>query len=417
MQPTSGSRIPRTVRGGRCSSTRMRRVPHGGSRRSWPLPRVVPSTTGSRSSTQASWAGCAWDGDGLWRPTRQLGRWLRDSSGRVSCRAGLQSEVERLTSRRSPFRAGRVGGEYGPWEAARRCDPRTMRGTFWPRPSMTSVLSGRPGRDETAGHSCRSGTRAAGIAGNMHAWGSEATLRSICRLIRRWPRPSRRGATLAIGRRPWTISGDTSTSATKRCRLVAMSSRRRVRVRSRERRGRARGEGRHEHHRRIADVVRACRGLAARGHPGGREALRELVDPALRDLVDDLEPCDDEASWREIPTTHFGSSIGADHGVSTRARFVRPARRDLWAISKPSLGMTTIAHAHRRGRPRPFRPDAAARDSRETAGCGLVRGSRRLDPVGEAPPDRELLHAGTATHPRGRQVRDRRRWPRRPPRR
>ena len=44
---------------------------------------------------------------------------------------------------------------------------------------------------------------------------------------------------------------------------------------------------------------------------GGREALREMVHPVLRDLVDELEPCDDDAIWREIPTTHFGSSIGA----------------------------------------------------------------------------------------------------------
>ena len=41
----------------------------------------------------------------------------------------------------------------------------------------------------------------------------------------------------------------------------------------------------------------------------GREALRKAVDPALRDLVDGLEPCDDEARWYEIPTTHFGGSI------------------------------------------------------------------------------------------------------------
>ena len=36
---------------------------------------------------------------------------------------------------------------------------------------------------------------------------------------------------------------------------------------------------------------------------GGREALREMVHPVLRDLVDELEPCDDDAIWREIPTT------------------------------------------------------------------------------------------------------------------
>jgi class 3 adenylate cyclase len=74
---------------------------------------------------------------------------------------------------------------------------------------------------------------------------------------------------------------------------------------------------------------------------GGREALREMVHPVLRDLVDELEPCDDDAIWLEIPTTHFGSSIGAT-AVYQRVRDASGRLVGTLAISKPSVGMTTI---------------------------------------------------------------------------
>ena len=134
---------------------------------------------------------------------------------------------------------------------------------------------------------------------------------------------------------------------------------------------------------------------------GGREALREMVHPVLRDLVDELEPCDDEAIWREIPTTHFGSSIGATT-VYQRVRDSSGRRRRHTGYQQAGGGHDDDRHADRRGRPRPFRQDAAGRDRGQTARRGLVRRSRRLDPVGETAPDRELLHAGTATHPRRR---------------
>jgi class 3 adenylate cyclase len=74
---------------------------------------------------------------------------------------------------------------------------------------------------------------------------------------------------------------------------------------------------------------------------GGREALREMVHPVLRDLVDVLEPCDDDAMWREMPTTYFGSSIGATT-VYQRVRDSSGRLVGTLSISKPSVGMTTI---------------------------------------------------------------------------
>lgn len=74
---------------------------------------------------------------------------------------------------------------------------------------------------------------------------------------------------------------------------------------------------------------------------GGRAALRETVHPVLRDLVDELEPCADDASQRELPTTAFGNSIA----VTTVYQRVRDASGRVvgtLSISKPAVGMTTI---------------------------------------------------------------------------
>lgn len=73
----------------------------------------------------------------------------------------------------------------------------------------------------------------------------------------------------------------------------------------------------------------------------GREALRQAVDPALRDLVDGLEPCDDKARWYEAPTTHFGGSIAAN-SVYQRVRDSSGRLVGTLFVSKPALGMGTI---------------------------------------------------------------------------
>jgi class 3 adenylate cyclase len=74
---------------------------------------------------------------------------------------------------------------------------------------------------------------------------------------------------------------------------------------------------------------------------GGREALREMVHPVLRDLVNELEPCADEAIRREVPTTAFGSSIGTN-SVYQRVRDSSGRVVGTLTISKPAVGMTTI---------------------------------------------------------------------------
>jgi class 3 adenylate cyclase len=47
--------------------------------------------------------------------------------------------------------------------------------------------------------------------------------------------------------------------------------------------------------------------------PGGREALRQMVHPALRDVVDELEPNDAQAIAWEEPMIAFGNRIGATY--------------------------------------------------------------------------------------------------------
>ena len=74
---------------------------------------------------------------------------------------------------------------------------------------------------------------------------------------------------------------------------------------------------------------------------GDREALRDMVHPALRDLVDELEPCADTSLTIGRPTTHFGSRIG----YATVYQRVRDASGRVVggvAIAKPAVGMATI---------------------------------------------------------------------------
>jgi class 3 adenylate cyclase len=75
--------------------------------------------------------------------------------------------------------------------------------------------------------------------------------------------------------------------------------------------------------------------------PGGRDALREMIDPRLRDLVDDLEPCNDEAIAWELPTTSFGGQVGYS-GVGQRVRDSSGRVIGTVFVNKPVVGMTTI---------------------------------------------------------------------------
>jgi class 3 adenylate cyclase len=76
--------------------------------------------------------------------------------------------------------------------------------------------------------------------------------------------------------------------------------------------------------------------------PSGREALREIVDRSLRDLVDELSPIEAGA------VTFVGSGMALDEavGVPTTAIRIRDPEGRLVGtaiIAKPALGMGTIA--------------------------------------------------------------------------
>jgi class 3 adenylate cyclase len=76
--------------------------------------------------------------------------------------------------------------------------------------------------------------------------------------------------------------------------------------------------------------------------PGGRDALRELVDPLLRDMVDDLSPLDAAA----LSFASAGTGLGRTTGVPLAALRIRDAAGRLAGtamIAKPAAGMATIA--------------------------------------------------------------------------
>jgi len=75
--------------------------------------------------------------------------------------------------------------------------------------------------------------------------------------------------------------------------------------------------------------------------PGGRDALREKVDPRLRDIVDELEPRDDDAIVYEIETESFGLRVRSKV-VSQRVRDASGRVVGTVTILKPSPGMNTL---------------------------------------------------------------------------
>jgi class 3 adenylate cyclase len=75
--------------------------------------------------------------------------------------------------------------------------------------------------------------------------------------------------------------------------------------------------------------------------PGGRDALREMVHPILRDLVDEFDPKDTAAIGFAHPTMSFGSSVGTTH-VYQRVRDATGRLVGTVSISKPAVRMSTI---------------------------------------------------------------------------
>jgi class 3 adenylate cyclase len=86
---------------------------------------------------------------------------------------------------------------------------------------------------------------------------------------------------------------------------------------------------------------RRCGGWLLGDVPGGRDALRDMVHPALLDLVDELEPNDEWVmSWEE-PMIAYGRRIGVTHMWvrvhDDAGRFVGTL-----ALTKPGVPMRTL---------------------------------------------------------------------------
>ncbi len=87
---------------------------------------------------------------------------------------------------------------------------------------------------------------------------------------------------------------------------------------------------------------RAAGGLMLTDTPGGREELRELVDPALRDIVDELTPV--EGTMLTYASQGFG--IGGAGDIPAIVIRVRDAEGRLAGsvlITKPAAGMAMLA--------------------------------------------------------------------------
>ena len=94
-----------------------------------------------------------------------------------------------------------------------------------------------------------------------------------------------------------------------------------------------------------AELVRsnfaAVGGWVLADTPGGREELRELVDPSLRDMVDDLSPADPAALWFAGAGMGLVSPVGIPLlGIRLRDHSGRLAGTAM--ISKPAAGMATL---------------------------------------------------------------------------
>jgi class 3 adenylate cyclase len=87
---------------------------------------------------------------------------------------------------------------------------------------------------------------------------------------------------------------------------------------------------------------RGVGGLILTDTPGGRDELRELVDPALRDIVDELTPT--EGTMLSFTTQGFGLVGASDVPViAFRVRDVNGRLAGTALISKPAAGMAMLS--------------------------------------------------------------------------
>lgn len=90
------------------------------------------------------------------------------------------------------------------------------------------------------------------------------------------------------------------------------------------------------------DEFAAIGGCVLADTPGGRDELRRLVDPSLRDIVDDLSPADPVA----LAVTARGAGLGEDRHVNllvaVRVRDATGRLAGTALISKPAAGMAIL---------------------------------------------------------------------------
>src|SRR5262249_50034194 len=75
---------------------------------------------------------------------------------------------------------------------------------------------------------------------------------------------------------------------------------------------------------------------------GGRERLRELLDPLLLDLVDDLQPTEADALSYELHMEAFGSGVGSVVVVQGVRGSIRSVVGTV-IFRKPAVGLKMIA--------------------------------------------------------------------------
>jgi class 3 adenylate cyclase len=136
--------------------------------------------------------------------------------------------------------------------------------------------------------------------------------------------------------------------------------------------------------------------------PGGREQLRELVAPQLREVVDELSPSDDEA----LPTRVGGIPTPANPGIEVSGISFRvrdPASGRIIGtvgLGKPTVGMATVARLSAMGDPRHFERMDRVEKSGKRSGAVMFGDlehstalSRRLSAAGYFALGRRLVQA------------------------
>ena len=79
--------------------------------------------------------------------------------------------------------------------------------------------------------------------------------------------------------------------------------------------------------------------------PGGRDELRRLVDPSLRDLVDEIEPVEPPSAWSAVYTTMHAGSVVRHKNLWMRVHDRAGTFVGTICLIKPWPGMSQLATA------------------------------------------------------------------------